>query len=222
MGKFAREPRKEWYLIPQEMIKTCPQLLTHPPPLFNDYMFLNNQDNAQIFWMIHSFCLVHGATDFHHLVLHRPTCCFSIRTSILFYFFKILFIHERHTERGRDIGRGRSRLPDAGLDARTPGSWPEPKADAPPLSHPGVPHSALTGLGLQLCALTQSLTFNLLPGADFSSGEKQVPCIYLDWLIREIAQDVPLTVAKGKFFSNEGWEIAVCLRRLIIAPESES
>ena len=26
-----------------------------------------------------------------------------------FYFFKILFIHERHTERGRDIGRGRSR-----------------------------------------------------------------------------------------------------------------
>ena len=25
-------------------------------------------------------------------------------------FFKILFIHERHTERGRDIGRGRSTL----------------------------------------------------------------------------------------------------------------
>ena len=26
------------------------------------------------------------------------------------FFFKILFIHERHTERGRDIGRGSSRL----------------------------------------------------------------------------------------------------------------
>ena len=26
------------------------------------------------------------------------------------FFFKILFIHERHTERGRDIGRGKSRL----------------------------------------------------------------------------------------------------------------
>ena len=26
-----------------------------------------------------------------------------------------------------------------GLDPRTPGSRPEPKADAPPLSHPGVP-----------------------------------------------------------------------------------
>ena len=28
---------------------------------------------------------------------------------------------------------------DAGLDPRTPGSLPEPKADAQPLSHPGVP-----------------------------------------------------------------------------------
>ena len=26
-----------------------------------------------------------------------------------------------------------------GLDPRTPGSRPEPKADAPPLSHPGIP-----------------------------------------------------------------------------------
>ena len=29
---------------------------------------------------------------------------------------------------------------DVGLDPRTPGSRPEPKADAQPLSHPGVPH----------------------------------------------------------------------------------
>ena len=45
----------------------------------------------------------------------------------------------RDTERGRDIGRGRNRLPDAGLDPRTPGSRLEPKADAQPLSHPGAP-----------------------------------------------------------------------------------
>ena len=49
----------------------------------------------------------------------------------------------RDRERGRDIGRGRSRLPaeepDAELDPRTPGSRPEPKADAQPPSHPGVP-----------------------------------------------------------------------------------
>ena len=29
---------------------------------------------------------------------------------------------------------------DVGLDPRTPGSGPEPKADAQPLSHPGVPN----------------------------------------------------------------------------------
>ena len=50
----------------------------------------------------------------------------------------------RATEKGRDIGRGRHRQaperePDVGLDPRTPGSQPEPKADAEPLSHPGVP-----------------------------------------------------------------------------------
>ena len=28
--------------------------------------------------------------------------------------------------------------PDAGLDPRIPGSQPEPKADAQPLSHPGA------------------------------------------------------------------------------------
>ena len=28
--------------------------------------------------------------------------------------------------------------PDAGLHSRTPGSCPEPKADAQPLSHPGI------------------------------------------------------------------------------------
>ena len=49
----------------------------------------------------------------------------------------------RKTERGRDIGRGRSRLPcgepDVGLDPRTLGSQPEQKADAQPLSHIGAP-----------------------------------------------------------------------------------
>ena len=60
-----------------------------------------------------------------------------------------LFMHETHTHtrththahRGRDLGRGRNRLPikspmqDSIPD---PGSRPEPKADAQPLSHPGV------------------------------------------------------------------------------------
>ena len=62
-----------------------------------------------------------------------------------FFFFKILFIHERHTQRDRQRHRQREkqaprRDPDVGLDPRTPGSHPGPKASAKPLSHPGVPH----------------------------------------------------------------------------------
>ena len=56
----------------------------------------------------------------------------------IFYFF----IHETHTERQRHGQRENQAPygePDAELDPRTPGSGPEPKADAQPLSHPGIP-----------------------------------------------------------------------------------
>ena len=51
---------------------------------------------------------------------------------------------ERERERERQRHRKREkqapcREPDVGLDPGTPGSCPEPKADAQPLSHPGVP-----------------------------------------------------------------------------------
>ena len=46
-------------------------------------------------------------------------------------------------ERGRDTGRGRSRLPAGSptwdQDTGTPGSGPGPKASAKPLNHLGVP-----------------------------------------------------------------------------------
>ena len=50
----------------------------------------------------------------------------------------------RDTERERQRHRQREkqapcREPDVGLDPGTPGSCPELKADAKPLSHPGVP-----------------------------------------------------------------------------------
>ena len=50
----------------------------------------------------------------------------------------------RDTERQRHRQREKqapSREPDVKLDPRTPGSRPEPKADAQPLSHPGIPES---------------------------------------------------------------------------------
>ena len=43
---------------------------------------------------------------------------------------------ERQRQREKQAPR---REPDVGLDPGTPGSRPEPKADAQPLSHPGVP-----------------------------------------------------------------------------------
>ena len=67
-------------------------------------------------------------------------------TNNVFFFLRFyLFIYERHRKRGRDIGRRRSRIPAGSLIPDSipglPGSQPEPKADAQPLSHPGAPNS---------------------------------------------------------------------------------
>ena len=49
--------------------------------------------------------------------LSHPGCpifrYFNVKFRVVGFlkYFIYLFIHERHTERGRDIGRGRSRLP---------------------------------------------------------------------------------------------------------------
>ena len=55
-------------------------------------------------------------------------------------FKKILFIHERYRERGRHIGRLPAGEPDVVLNPGTLESRSEPKADAEPLSHPGIPN----------------------------------------------------------------------------------
>ena len=46
---------------------------------------------------------------------------------------------EREAETQAEGEAGSLQEPDAGLDPRTLGSRPESKADAQPLSHPGVP-----------------------------------------------------------------------------------
>ena len=61
-----------------------------------------------------------------------------------FYLFMIVTHREREREREAETqaeGEAGSmhREPDVGFDPRSPGSRPEPKADAQPLSHPGVP-----------------------------------------------------------------------------------
>ena len=58
----------------------------------------------------------------------------------LFFFLRFyLFIHERHTERERQRHRQREKQALCrGLNPRTLGSRPEPRADAQPLRDPGV------------------------------------------------------------------------------------
>ena len=56
---------------------------------------------------------------------------------ILFFYLKIsLFMRDRERLREKQPPH---REPNAGLNPRTLGSRPEPKADAQPLSHPGAP-----------------------------------------------------------------------------------
>ena len=58
-------------------------------------------------------------------------------------FFKIVFIHERHTEKEAETqAEGEEapcREPDVGLDPRSLGSRPGPKAGTKPLSQLGCP-----------------------------------------------------------------------------------
>ena len=52
--------------------------------------------------------------------------------------FIYLFTRDRQRQRHGQKEK-QAPEPDAGLDTRTPGSCPEPKADTQPLSHPGAP-----------------------------------------------------------------------------------
>ena len=48
-------------------------------------------------------------------------------------------MRDRETETQAEGEAGSLWEPDVGLDLGTPGSQPEAKADAQPLSHPGIP-----------------------------------------------------------------------------------
>ena len=63
----------------------------------------------------------------------------------LFIFKDFIYLSTRDTQTEPEIQAegeaGSMQGARVGLDPRTPGSRPEPKADAQPLSHPGVPKS---------------------------------------------------------------------------------
>ena len=73
----------------------------------------------------------------------------SYTVTYFFIIFKNLFIHERHSERQRHRQREKQvpcGEPEARLNLRTTGSRSEPKADAQPLRHPGIPTQLLVNL----------------------------------------------------------------------------
>ena len=87
-----------------------------------------------------SECVTLGIITFSREGAHH--CHHSTKFFCFVLFIKILFIHERHTERGRDLGRGRSRLPIGSLMWDSiPGIMTEPKADVQPLKPSRCPSS---------------------------------------------------------------------------------
>ena len=84
-----------------------------------------------------------GGTKPKELCFYSTSCVFRcLRAGLEFFFLKILFIYSQETQREAETLQSEKQAPtgepDAGLDPRTPGSCPEPKADAQPPSHPGV------------------------------------------------------------------------------------
>ena len=78
-----------------------------------------------------------------------------IEMTIVFFFFKIfIYLFMRHTEREKQRHRQAEKQapcmePDVGLDPRTPGLCPGPKAGTKPLSHPpGIPNYSFLNLNL--------------------------------------------------------------------------
>ena len=86
---------------------------------------------------------------------------------------------QRHRQRQRGEAErevGSTQEPDAGLDPRSPGSCPRPKADAQPLSHPGVLKGLLLQRELQM------------------SSYKEMPCSYSSWACNVVSRFKVLTL----------------------------
>ena len=102
----------------------------------NDYFVLNTMSKVSANWH-------HGGSSIITTGYYCPKdflCRYDYMSTYFFSDFIYLFMRDTEKERGRDIGRGSPcREPDVGLDPRTAGSCPEPKAGAQLLSHPGIP-----------------------------------------------------------------------------------
>ena len=114
----------------------------------------------------------------------------ALRVFCLFVCFNSWETH-RETQRKKQAPH---REPDVGLDPRTPGSRPEPTADAQPLSHPGVP------LTCSFCLSDSSGLWSCLP-----TGLPPLAALR-QWLIR--ARGGGVGKCPG---SSAGWIILTCM-----------
>ena len=79
----------------------------------------------------------------------------------------------KDTQRDRQREKQASRRePDMGLNPKTLGSRPGPKADAQPLSHPGVPMQNFRGMLHLLLSVTQLCLF-------WGTGTESYSLLYL-------------------------------------------
>ena len=96
--------------------------------------------------------MVSGSWDWACIRLHaQQGVCYSLPLPLppacvlfLYFFFKdFIYSWDTHRERGMQRHRQREKQapcsPFVGLDPRSPGSRPGPKAGAKPPSHPGIP-----------------------------------------------------------------------------------
>ena len=66
-------------------------------------------------------------------------CIVTLENNLIVSFLDFIYLFMIDIERERQREKqAPCQEPDAGLDPRTPGSGPGPKAGAKPLSHPGI------------------------------------------------------------------------------------
>ena len=104
---------------------------------------------SSIFWIpFQCTCRLFSYTSFPYIlvaalkvtlyILRVYILTFSVYLELIF-FFKIPFIYSWEAETGRGEKQAPCRELDVELHPRTPGSRSEPKGDAQPLNHSGIP-----------------------------------------------------------------------------------
>ena len=129
------------------------QIRNHHISDFSDFILWKNKKSSILYKSSHTFCISPPvpkvSSTQQGTVLWKKEmnvyCPYTTPVAAIihaFLFFKdFIYLFMRDTERRRHRQREKQatrREPNVGLHPRTPESCPKPKADAQPLSHPGI------------------------------------------------------------------------------------